>query len=432
MTFKTPRGFRDLAPEDALILEHMLDCMQRLFQKFGFDPIQTPVLEKWETLKGKQGAEEHLIFKFTDELSEREYALRYDLTVPLARFFTNSSYSLPFKRYQIGRAYRHDRPQKGRFREFRQADVDIVGSPFPEADAEIINLIQEVLNELGFSKYDLLINDRRILSGIFKEEFDISNPFPLYRIIDKKDKIGIENVKEELHKAIDNKKTVQEIIEILSMNGDEPFALLEEIQSSFSEKRLKKGISHLRRVFELTKRKKNLYFSLSLVRGLEYYTGPVFEVKLKNSDIGSVVAGGRYDNLMRVYGRDASATGASFGIGRLIEAGKDLGIFETDKETRTEVYVVSFGNGKGELYEASWELVFRLRKAGFNVQTDLRRRSVGSQLDYAKSKSIPIVIFLGPKEIKKDKLTIYIEKTEKRLQIEYDKIEQKLEEILNE
>ncbi|NIQ07892.1 MAG: histidine--tRNA ligase [Candidatus Korarchaeota archaeon] len=427
--YKTPRGFRDLGPRETLVMEGIMDTMLRIFKKYGFDPIETPVLEKWETLQGKQGTEEKLIFKFTDELSGREYALRYDLTVPLARFFSNSSYPLPFKRYQVGRSWRHDRPQKGRFREFRQADVDIVGSPYPEADAEIITIVQEVMECLGFRNYEILLNERRILGGIFKEEFGIDDPLPLYRIIDEKEKRGIEKVRENLYKHIDDEQEVQSIVELLSQERDNPFELLEWIEERYSGKICNEGVSHLKRIFELVGGNNHVFFRLDLVRGLDYYTGPVWEVKLEDAEeVGSVAAGGRYDNLLAVYGREAKATGGSFGIDRLIEAGVDLGIFDVERETETEVYIVSFGE---KLYDTSWKLASRLRKAGFTVQTDLRRRSIGSQLDYTKSKGIPVVLFLGPKELKKGIVTIYMEKTDQRLEIERDKIESKLEEILH-
>lgn len=426
--YKPPRGFRDISPRDAILMEGTIKKMKETFKKYGFDPLHTPILEKWETLKGKQGAEEKLIFKFLDELSERKYALRYDLTVPLARFFADTSYSLPFKRYQIGRVYRHERPQKGRFREFRQADFDILGSPHPEADAEIINVIQTTLEKLGFEEYEVLINERRILEGIFKDEFDISDPLPLYRIIDKKEKIGVEQVKEELIEVLKDKNQVEKLIDIISIEGQKPHELLDQISSRFSEERIKKGVSHLKRTIDLVEKKENIIFTLSLVRGLGYYTGPVFEAKLKESNIGSVAAGGRYDNLLRIYGRDVSATGASIGISRLLEAGKEIGIFEDYKETETEIYIVSFGTE--ELYRKSWDLTSSLRKAGYNVETDLRRRAVGSQLDYAKSKNIPVVLFLGPKEIEKGEVTVYVRENEKRFKIQRDNVKKKLKEIL--
>ncbi|MEM4556214.1 MAG: ATP phosphoribosyltransferase regulatory subunit, partial [Acidilobaceae archaeon] len=198
---RLPRGFRDFPPEVMIVRKKVIEKIASVFERYGFDPIDTSIIEYWETLAGKYGeeAESKLIWRFKDPWSEREYALRYDLTVPLARFIAmRPDISLPFKRYHIAPVWRHEEPQKGRYREFYQCDADIVGSPYPEADAEILDLVVDVLKEIGFRDFKVLINDRRILSGVFENELRLSDPIPVYRIIDKLDKIGAEGVRKEL------------------------------------------------------------------------------------------------------------------------------------------------------------------------------------------------------------------------------------------
>jgi len=220
----TPRGMRDFTPEVMLLRKRIISRIEDVFERFGFDPIETPILELWESVAGKYGeeAEKQLMYWFQDPWGGRRYALRYDLTVPLARFIADHpSLPLPFKRYHIGRVYRHDEPQKGRYREFWQCDVDVVGSTYPEADAEVLNVLTTALKEIDLPGFVVRINDRRILAGIFENKLGISGDrlLQVYRAIDKLDKIGWVGVEKELKKLLSS-DSVKKIEEVIDFKGE--------------------------------------------------------------------------------------------------------------------------------------------------------------------------------------------------------------------
>jgi len=402
---RLPSGFRDFAPDIAIVYEDVLDRIKRVFRLYGFEPLYTPHLELWETLKGKYGdeAEKLLIWRFEDIWSKEWYALRYDHTVPLARHIASMSYSLPFKRYTIGSVFRHERAQRGRFREFLQADVDIIGSPHPEADAELINLVYDVMKELGFDNFRIKLSDRRILSGILRSRFGIDDELDVFRAIDKLDKIGRDGVRRELEKYVDEKQA-EEILDIISISG--PLNnCLEKLEAEYSNELSARGIDHLKELskFILPRVSKNIEFALELVRGLDYYTGPVWEVVIEEVGIGSVGGGGRYDNLLGIYAKkDIPATGTSFGVDRLIESGLELGIFSL--EPMKAVYVISMSPN---LYRYAWSLADKLRMRGIPAELDLMRRKHTKQREYARKKRKSILVFVGQKEIESGKLTIY-------------------------
>lgn len=421
MPTKIPSGFRDFPPEMMILRKKVISILENVFQKYGFDPIETPVLEFWDTLKGKYGeeAERMLVYKFKDPWSKEWFALRYDLTVPLARFFSARSLPLPFKRYQIGRVWRHDRPQRGRYREIWQADADIIGSPYPEADAEVISLTIDALSKLGFSNFYLKLNDRRVLSGIFEKNFDLDprESLRVYRIIDKLDKIGIESVRKELLKIGLKENIVEEIMDVISISGEanELLDILHE-KCDPKDKKTTEGLNHLMEILDLLgNKRKYIRIDLSLVRGLDYYTGPIWEATIPETSIGSVAGGGRYDSLIGIYsGHDYPATGTSIGIDRVIDAGLLLGIFNTSIKTYTEICVVVISR---DFFSKAWELANTLRDAGFNVQIDLMRRSQQKQREYALKKDIPVLIFIGRKELERKIVTIYDRRNEERKEI---------------
>ncbi|MHA1615842.1 MAG: histidine--tRNA ligase [Candidatus Njordarchaeales archaeon] len=436
MPYQIPSGFRDFPPEIMILRKKVVEIIEDNFQKYGFDPIETPALEYWDTLKGKYGeeAERMLVYKFKDPWSEQWYALRYDLTVPLARFFSMHSYPLPFKRYHIGRVWRHDRPQRGRYREIWQADADIVGSPFPEADAEVIDLTIEIFHKLGFRNFCLKLNDRRVLSDLFERELNFSQQecIRIYRIIDKLDKIGLEGVKEELTKAGLSKKEIERILEIIDVQGglDEVIERL-QVMKSIDYSKIREKMTHIMEILDLLGSKKSFVkIDFSLVRGLDYYTGPIWEVVIEDAGIGSVAGGGRYDELIKLYsGHDYPATGTSIGIDRVIDAGLLTGVFETKKKTYTQIYVVVLSR---DLYQRAWHLVSYLRENGFRVQIDLMRRSQQKQREYALKKGVPVLIFLGSKEVEKNVVTIYDRESNTRKEVSMKNVITYLKEILSE
>jgi histidyl-tRNA synthetase len=428
--FKAPRGFRDFPPEVMILRRSVMSKVVSVFERYGFDPLDTPVLEYWETLAGKYGeeAEGKLIWRFTDSWSGREYALRYDLTVPLARFIASRrDIPLPFKRYHIGPVWRHEEPQRGRYREFYQCDADIVGSPYPEADAEILNLTVDLLRELGFSNFKVRVNDRRLLSGVFEEELGIGNPLPVYRVIDKLDKIGLEGVRGGLLKLGLGDQIVERILSIAELRG--PIESLEPICSRYSlNQRVREACTHLGKTFNLLDRPEYIYFDMSLVRGLDYYTGPILEAILDKPSVGSVAGGGRYDNLIGLFtGTQVPATGVSLGIERIIDAGLELGILNIDKKTVTEVQVIVLD---WSLLEYAWSITRKLREAGLKVRIDLARSSEEAQRRKARRLNIPILAFIGRTELETSTLTIYNTITSERTTVKLEDASETIKKML--
>ncbi len=418
-----PKGTRDFPPELAILRKEVFEKIERIFQRFGFDPIITPIVEYWETLKGKYGeeAENKLIWRFKLPYSKKEYALRYDHTVPLARFFARFQPKLPFKRYVIDRVYRYEEPQKGRYREFWQADFDIVGSKEPESDAEILLVVDTVFREFNFENYTIKVNDRRLLKGIFEEELKIPDNLilPVYRAIDKLDKIGIEGVKKELEKLGLDKEKIEKIVEIINLKGEE---VLEEAEKKYEKnENVKIAVESLRNILDLLpeKARKRIEIDLSLVRGLDYYTGMIYEAVVDKPRIGSLSGGGRYDNLIGLFlKKDVPAVGGSIGVERLIDAGIELGIFKLDKKTYTQIAVIYIG----DTFREAWEIANELREAGFNTYIDLMRRNFKKQMEYVIEKGIRYLVIVGEKDLKEGKVTFQDRGTKKRIKVEREKL----------
>ncbi|MGQ4892008.1 MAG: histidine--tRNA ligase [Candidatus Njordarchaeia archaeon] len=418
--YEVPRGFRDFPPEMVILRKKVIGRIEEIFKRYGFDPIETPAVELWETLKGKYGeeAEKKLIFRFSDPFDNIEYGLRYDLTVPLARFVASYSIPMPFKRYHIGPVWRRElKPRKGRYREFLQCDVDIVGGPHPEADAEIVNIINDVIQEFGFRHYRIKLNDRRILAGFFEEQLELGDPakvLAVYRTIDKLDKFSIDQIREELKELGLTVEKIEKIEEIISIRG-KPDEKLDEVLELSKSQNVEKGVEHLREMLNFVDKREYLFLDLSMVRGLDYYTGPIFETVVDEPNIGSLTGGGRYDNLIKLYGGpDLPATGTTIGVERLIDAGLELGIFSLDEKTYTRVFIATFTR---DTYVEGWRLANELRSAGIPVQVDLMRRSVSKQQEYVRKKGIPIIVYLGKKELASGKITIFVRETEERLEV---------------
>ncbi|MFP3265083.1 MAG: histidine--tRNA ligase [Acidilobus sp.] len=428
---RPPRGFRDVPPELAILRKDLISRLEAVYRRYGFDPLETPAVEHWEVLAGKYGeeAEGRLIWRFKDPWSDREYALRYDLTVPLARFVaSHPEMPMPFKRYQIAPVWRHDEPQKGRYREFYQADADIVGSPYPEADAEVINLLMDALEALGISSgYRVLINDRRILAGIFEVELSLSNPLAVYRAIDRLDKVGEQGVRAELEGLL-GPSAASKVMELISLRGDVADIADRLLREHGSNKAVAEGAGHLKEVAGLVKRPSVLAFDMSLVRGLDYYTGPILEVVLDRPKIGSVAGGGRYDNLIALFAkRPVPATGVSIGIDRLIDAGIEVGLFSTSRRTYTQVVVV---NVRPESYRYAWKVADSLRSWGFSVRVDLNRSGQDEQRRKASRLEVPLLAFIGPQEEASGTVTLFSPSRGERVTVKLEEAREAVERLL--
>lgn len=371
------------------IRNKVIGKLRGVFEKYGFDELQTPALEYQEILLGKYGKEaERLMYLFKDQ-GKRDIGLRYDLTVPLARLMTtNQDLPLPFKRYQIEPVWRAEKPQKGRYREIYQCDVDIVGSPSPLADAEILAITRDSLAELGFTSFTIKVNSRKVLFEIMKEARIPKQNWPTtIASVDKLDKKGKSEVKKELVQKGLSKKQIEDVF--TALNSAKPDKFLKEV-ITYAEKF---GVG------------KNLVFDSTLARGLDYYTGPIFESVVDKPKIGSITGGGRYDGLLKdLGGPDLPATGTSIGLDRVVDVIEELNIWKEVPKTTTQALVTIFSN---DLLDRSIETVGLLRRSGINTELypDVDA-NLNKQLKYTDKKGIPWAVIIGPNEVLKDKVVL--------------------------
>ena len=387
-----PGGFRDYGPEDAIERSKMIQTIRKTFEDFGFDPIETPAVERTEVLTGGEGESEKIIFNVKGSREKKsDSSLRFDLTVPLARFISaNPEIPKPFKRYQIGSVWRGESPQAGRYREFMQADVDIVGATSVEADAEIVVVFYNVLKNLGVSDFRIKMNSRKILNGLpAYAKLKDKTLFDALRIIDKKDKIGSDAVQKELEKEF-GKKASEKIAEFIK-----------NPQVARNTGIVNEGLADLEAIFSTARglgvEESKMEIDYSIVRGLGYYTGFVFEIVFPAVlGIGSIVAGGRYDNLVLQFtGKKLPAVGASLGVDRLCAALEKLGVF---KKKRTTVRALLM-NLSPQLREEYIELLRDLRAANVNTSFYLGDDTAfQAQLAYAVKMEIEYVIIYGENE----------------------------------
>ena len=378
------KGFRDFLPEIMTVRNEVISRLTSVFKKYGYDELQTPALEYKEVLLGKYGEEaEHLMYLFKDK-GDREVGLRYDLTVPLARAMaSHRDLPIPFKRYQIQPLWRAEKPQKGRYRELYQCDVDIVGSPSPMADAEILAIINDGLNVLGFSDFKIKVNSRQVLFEIMKNaKIDKEKWTKVLTVMDKLDKKEKSEVEKEL---IDNGLEKLQIERLFSeIDKVKPDNFLENV-IAYAEKL---GVS------------KNIVFTPSLARGLSYYTGPIYESIVENPKIGSITGGGRYDKLLSdLGGPNLPATGTSFGLDRLVDVIEELSLWKNLAKTSSRVLVTIFSE---KLLESSFEVVNLLRKS--EIPAELypdANTKLDKQLKYADNKEIEWAVIIGPDEVLK-------------------------------
>ncbi|MCD6403214.1 MAG: histidine--tRNA ligase [Candidatus Aenigmarchaeota archaeon] len=398
-----PIGMRDFLAKDMIKREYVVNKIKEVFERFGFDPWETPAVERLEVLQGKYGEEEKLIYKFQD-LGGRWLALRYDLTVPLARVVARfPQLPKPIKRYQISRVWRYERKQKGRYKEFWQCDVDIVGSSRMIADAEIVSIVYKVLKKLGFEEFNIRINNRKILSAIVRiSGVDKSKVLDAFRSIDKLDKVGIEGVRKELKARGIKDDSVEKLVEFISIKGNAERVLSEVESLVKKDEEGLKGVEELKELLSYLpdfRVKKGFYsVDLSLVRGLDYYTGPIFETVVTKPKIGSISGGGRYDNLISLFaGTRIPAVGVSFGLERIIDVMEELNMIKTP-QTKTDVFVACV---EESLIKNAIKICDFLRENGVNCQMDLMGRKLSKQLEYVDSKGIPYAVIIGKAEVEK-------------------------------
>ena|SRR3989344_126722 len=402
--FQTVKGMRDFLPEDMIKREYVISSIRRIFEKYGFDPLETPAVEYAELLEGKYGEEEKLIYKFKDK-AERNLALRYDLTVPLSRIIASKpDLTKPFKRYQISRVWRYDNVQKGRYREIWQCDIDIIGCKSMLAEAELIAAFTEILEGLKFKKYYIYINNRKILDGIARyanvPEDKIKDVFIS---LDKYEKIGKQGVINELKGRGIEEKSIEKIIKITEIKGASTL-ILDRLEKTIG---INEGIQELRQLMQNLKKlniKPRYLVNLTLARGLDYYTGPIFEIYIEEPKIGSLGGGGRYDKLIGKLSnnQDIPATGFSLGLDRLIDVLNELNLLQ-DKKTLTDVFIA---NVSEKNLKYSMNIATILRRNNIKSQFDLNSRDLNKQLNFANSLGIPFVIIVGDDEIKKKEVKI--------------------------
>ena len=425
-----PKGTRDYSPDIMVKRNYIFDTIKSVFKLYGYQPLETPAMENLSTLMGKYGEEgDKLLFKILNsgdflaqvpenELLERnsirltnkisEKGLRYDLTVPFARFVVQhqSELTFPFKRYQIQPVWRADRPQKGRYREFYQCDVDVVGSDSLLHEVELIQMVDEVYRRLHIN-VRLLINNRKILAGIAET---IGHPDKLTDIkvaIDKMDKIGGDAVNAELREKGIDETAIEKLQPILNLQGSNN-KKLERLQGILQNSPTGlKGIEELTTVFNYLEGLSigtEVKLDLTLARGLSYYTGAIFEVKALDVQIGSITGGGRYDDLTGIFGlKNMSGVGISFGADRIFDVMQQLNLFPEDNKATTQILFVNFG-AKEERY--CLPLMQQLRAAGINTEIYPEPAKMKKQMGYADKKGIPFVALVGETEMQENKIAL--------------------------
>jgi histidyl-tRNA synthetase len=418
-----PKGTRDFAPDVMRKRNYLFAVIRTAFEKYGFQPLETPSMENIFTLTGKYGEEgDQLIFKIlnngdflkdvdSDKLSDSrklsleicDRALRYDLTVPFARFvaMNRNTVVLPFRRYQIQPVWRADRPQRGRFREFYQCDADVVGTDSLWVEVELVQLFDEVLSNLNLPGFSIVINNRKILAGI-AEATGVADKFMgLTVVLDKWDKIGEEAVQKELNEMGIPDETFQTFKSLNALSDfNEKMNFLKSVLGN-SETGLK-GIEEMTFVWNEVEKaglnKGELVFDVSLARGLNYYTGAIFEVKAKGIQMGSICGGGRYDDLTGNFGwKGVSGVGISFGADRIFEVLSELNLFPESATSGTQVLLVQFG---GETASAAFQLLKQIRNAGISCEMYPDDAKLKKQFKYADDNNIPFVVVVGEDEVK--------------------------------
>lgn len=445
-----PKGTRDFTPEETIRRNYIFDTIKAVFVLFGYQPIETPAMENLSTLMGKYGEEgDKLLFKilnsgdFTSKVEDEiwqtksaqklgtklsEKGLRYDLTVPFARFVVQnqSKINFPFKRYQIQPVWRADRPQKGRYREFYQCDVDVVGSDSLLNELELIQIVEEVYKRLNL-KVTLKINNRKILAGIAEAIGHKDKLIDITIAIDKLDKIGLDAVMQELISKGISQNSIDLLKPIITHRGTAKDKL-ELLKQTLSQSEIGlKGIEEITSLFnyiDAVNIKLNIDLDLALARGLNYYTGAIFEVVSEEIKIGSITGGGRYDDLTGIFGmKGVSGVGISFGADRIYDVLSQTQKFPTYEKEQTQLMFVNFGEAES-LY--TLPLLKEVRNANINAEMYPKSAKMKKQFSYANAKSIPFVAIIGQEEIETKSIQLKNMLTGEQEKLSIDKLIQKL------
>jgi len=404
------KGTRDFLPPTMILRQHVIDTLRRTFERFGFEPLDTPAIEYAETFEGKSDAEvDKLIYRFTDQ-GGRRVALRYELNVALARVAAQYQNELvfPFKRYQMGPVWRADKPQKGRYREFWQCDVDIVGSKSMLADAEVLAVVYYALRNLGFQKFLIRLNDRKILSGLGQAAgVPAERTAGLYRAIDKLGRDGAEEVRRLLLEEGLSPLQAGRLLAMVQTAGEGP-EVLAELRGWFAQVPIGlEGVAEmedlLRHLAMLNVPASYYRLDLSMVRGLGYYTGPIFETTVDEPAIGSISGGGRYDGMVGLFGPEMPATGVSLGLERIVDVITELGLLQLPR-TVVQALVAVFDPAH---VGVSLQLAQELRHAGVRAEVYLDATAgLARQFRYADRKGVPFVLVVGPDELVAGTVTV--------------------------
>ena len=423
---RTLAGTMELLPNDQIIFNQMVDKIRKAYEKFGFLPLDTPILELSEVLLAKAGGEtEKQIYRFNK--GDNDLSLRFDLTVPFAKYVSinQNELAFPFKRYQIGKVYRGERPQKCRFREFYQCDVDVISDKLDIMnDAEMVNVIYETFQLLNLAKFTICVNNRKLLNGFF-EALEISDKkVEILRIIDKIDKIGEDAVKEELEKISVTAENIDKICEIILLEGTTEEKINQLKQMKIINDTFAEGLTELEKVTKYVKAfgipEKNFKIDLKIARGLDYYTGTVYETFFDEyRNLGSVCSGGRYDNLTEYYtDRNFQGVGISIGLTRLFAQLKEMNLIGENNKAIAKVLVIPMDE---TVTEFAMQITKKLRN--YQINTDFYSnfyKDMKAKLKYADKLNIPYVCIIGEDEVKENVVMLknMKEKTQEKVKIE--------------
>ena len=426
-----PKGTRDFSPAEMAKRNHIFDTIKSVFRTYGYQPIETPAMETLSTLLGKYGDEgDKLLFKilnsgdFTKGVQPADFSaenssvlstkicekgLRYDLTVPFARFVVQyqNDITFPFKRYQIQPVWRADRPQKGRYREFYQCDVDVIGSNSLLNEVELVLIIDEVFRKLGVG-HTVKINNRKILSGMAEMVGETERLIDITVAIDKIDKIGIDAVNRELADKGVSQLAIEQLQPIIQLQGTNA-EKLDILSKSLAASQIGlKGIEEMRTIFEALETISELTsvveLDLSLARGLNYYTGAIFEVKANDMEMGSICGGGRYDDLTGIFGlKNVSGVGVSFGADRIYDVMQHLNLFPDSLLASSQVMFANFGDSEAAF---CLPIIQQLRSAGISAELYPDAAKMKKQFDYANKKNIQYVAIVGESEMQKGEVSV--------------------------
>ena len=425
---RTLPGFMELLPSEQILFNQIKETIEDTYKMYGFLPLDTPVIELSDVLLAKAGGEtEKQMYRFNK--GDTDLALRFDLTVPLSKYVAKNygNLSFPFRRYQIGKVYRGERAQKGRFREFYQCDIDIIGDGELDLinDAELPSVIYTIFTKLGFSDFTIKINNRKILNGLFQSLGQKENSVEILRIIDKIEKIGKENVIEELRKINIEDGVINKIIDFIEIQGNNSEKLEKLKDLKIENETYNKGIEELEFVANNMKLfgvpEENYMIDLTIARGLDYYTGTVYETFLNDyRELGSICSGGRYENLAEYYtDKKLPGVGISIGLTRLFYKLNELNLIKTNKKSISDILIIPMT----EDLSTAIRIATKLRNQGIKTEIYLNNKKLKAKFKYADKLEIPYVIVIGEDEIQNNVVKLKDMKTGEEKEIQMDELD---------